>query len=293
MDHVSLRSPDRQTSTQWLDEVSTQRAETPSRVTVSTLRKWKRAGTKFVCLTAYDASFAAAIDRAGVDVILVGDSLGMVVQGHQTTVPVTMDHMVYHAQLVTRGCQRALLMVDMPFMSFATPAQALDNAARLMREGFAHMVKLEGGCEQAETVRQLSSRGIPVCAHIGLQPQSIHKLGGYRVQGREEAQAQTMLEDARTLEAAGAEILLLECVPADLGRTITQQLSIPVIGIGAGPDCDGQILVLHDLIGITPGKRPRFSKDFLLEAGTIQGALEAYAKAVREGTFPAMEHCFE
>nr|MBS0020387.1 3-methyl-2-oxobutanoate hydroxymethyltransferase [Gammaproteobacteria bacterium] len=273
--------------------MSTQTAETPGTVTVSTLRKWKQAGKRFVCLTAYDASFAASIDKAGVDVILVGDSLGMVVQGHQTTVPVTMDHMVYHAQLVARGCRRALLMVDMPFMSFATPSQALDNAARLMREGFAHMVKLEGGCEQAETVRQLSSRGIPVCAHIGLQPQSIHKLGGYRVQGREEAQAQGMLKDARTLEAAGAEILVLECVPAGLARAITQSLSIPVIGIGAGPDCDGQILVLHDLIGITPGKRPRFSKDFLLEAGTIQGALEAYANAVRGGTFPAMEHCFE
>lgn len=273
--------------------MSTPRTETSRTVTLSTLRKWKRAGNKFVCLTAYDASFAAAIDRAGIDVILVGDSLGMVVQGHQTTVPVTMDHMVYHAQLVARGCERALLIVDMPFMSFATPAQALDNAARLMREGFAQVVKLEGGGEQAETVRQLSSRGIPVCAHIGLQPQSIHKLGGYRVQGREESQAQTMLEDARTLEAAGAEILVLECVPMGLGRAITQALSIPVIGIGAGPDCDGQILVLHDLIGVTLGKRPRFSKDFLAEAGTIQGAFEAYAKAVREGNFPAMEHCFE
>lgn len=273
--------------------MSTQRADTPGAVTVSTLRKWKRVGSKFVCLTAYDASFAAAIDRAGVDVILVGDSLGMVVQGHQTTVPVTMDHMVYHAQLVARGCQRALLMVDMPFMSFATPAQALDNGARLMREAFAHMVKLEGGYEQAETVRQLTSRGIPVCAHIGLQPQSIHKLGSYRVQGREAAQAQSLLEDASTLEAAGADIVLLECVPAVLAHAITQQLSIPVIGIGAGPDCDGQILVLHDLIGLTPGKPPRFSKNFLVEAGTIQGAIEAYAKAVREGAFPALEHCFE
>ncbi|MGF1613200.1 MAG: 3-methyl-2-oxobutanoate hydroxymethyltransferase [Gammaproteobacteria bacterium] len=273
--------------------MSTQTSEIPNPVTAARLRKWKQRDQKFACLTAYDASFANAVDRAGVDVILVGDSLGMVIQGHQTTVPVTMDHMVYHCQLVARGCRRALLMVDMPFMSFATPAQALDNAARLMREGLAHMVKLEGGGEQSETVRQLSSRGIPVCAHIGLQPQSIHKLGGYRVQGRQEGQARIMLEDARTLEAAGAEMLVLECVPFGLARTITQALSIPVIGIGAGPHCDGQILVLHDLIGVTPGKRPRFSKDFLLETGTIQGALEAYVDAVREGRFPAMEHCFE
>lgn len=273
--------------------MSAQRPETEGTVTVATLRKWKRAGKRFVCLTAYDASFAAVLDRAEVDVILVGDSLGMVVQGHQTTVPVTMDHMVYHSQLVARGCRRALLMADMPFMSFATPGQALDNAARLMREGFAHVVKLEGGTEQVETVRQLSCRGVPVCAHIGLQPQSIHKLGGYRVQGREQAQAQAMVQDAGALEAAGAELLLLECVPVGLARTISQQLSIPVIGIGAGPHCDGQILVLHDLLGITLGRRPRFAKDFLAEAGTVQGAVETYAQAVRSGLFPAPEHCFE
>lgn len=264
-----------------------------NRVTISTLRQRKRARERFACLTAYDASFANVLDNAGIDVILVGDSLGMVIQGHETTVPVTVDHMIYHAQLVARGCRRPLLMVDMPFMSFSTCPQALENAARLMREGLAQMVKLEGGGEQAEIVRALSSRGIPVCAHIGLQPQSIHKLGGYRVQGRDEAKARAMLEDARALESAGAEVVLVECVPSSLAQAITAEVKVPVIGIGAGPGCDGQILVLQDVLGITPGKRPRFSKDFLAETGTIQGAVEAYARAVCSGHFPGSEHSID
>ena len=253
----------------------------------------KREGEKFACLTAYDASFAAILDEVGVEVILVGDSLGMVIQGRDTTVPVTMDHMVYHTELVARGSRRALLMADMPFMSFATPEQALHNAARLMREGLAHMVKLEGGSGQVETVRQLSVHGIPVCAHLGLRPQSVHKLGGYKVQGRDEAAARLMLDDACNLEAAGAEVLLLECVPVRLAQQITQAVAVPEIGIGAGPDCDGQILVLHDILGITPGKRPRFAKDFLADAGNVTKAVEAYVHAVKEGDFPAAEHGFE
>lgn len=273
--------------------MSVQSHNSANQVTISTLRQRKRAGERFACLTAYDATFATILDHAGIDVILVGDSLGMVVQGHETTVPVTMDHMIYHAQLVARGCRRPLLMVDMPFMSFATCSQAMENAARLMQEGLAQMVKLEGGGEQVEIVRALSSRGIPVCAHIGLQPQSIHKLGSYRVQGRDEAGARAMLEDARALESAGAEVVLVECVPSPLAQAITNDVKVPVIGIGAGPGCDGQILVLQDLLGITPGKRPRFSKNFLSETETIQEAVEAYARAVRGGHFPGPEHSLE
>jgi 3-methyl-2-oxobutanoate hydroxymethyltransferase len=261
-------------------------------VTVSTLRKMKESGERICSLTAYDASFASILEAAGIDVILVGDSLGMVVQGWETTVPVTMDHMVYHSQLVARSCRRSLLMVDLPFMSFSTPTQALTNAARLMREGLAHMVKLEGGGEQVETVRMLAEHGIPVCAHLGLQPQSIHKLGGYRVQGRDNTAARAMVETARALEGAGADIVLLECVPTALAEEITGLLRAPVIGIGAGSGCDGQILVVYDALGITPGRRPRFAKDFLQEAGTIRGAVEAYIHAVREGTFPGPDHCF-
>lgn len=262
------------------------------RVTVSTLRKLHAAGEKFACLTAYDASFASILDAAGVDVILVGDSLGMVVQGRETTVPVSMDDMVYHSRLVARGSRRALLMVDMPFMSFSTLEQAMDNAARLMREGLGQVVKLEGGRRQAEIVRELSVHGVPVCAHIGLQPQSVHQLGGYRVQGRDAHAAQVMRDDARILEDAGAVILLLECVPSALAKEIREAVQIPVIGIGAGPDCDGQILVLYDMLGITPGKRPRFSKDFLVETGEVRRAVEAYVDAVKAGTFPGPEHSF-
>ncbi len=262
------------------------------KVTINTLLAMKRAGEKFVSLTAYDASFARLLDEAGVDVILVGDSLGMVIQGHQTTVPVTMDDMVYHAACVATNTRRALLMVDMPFMSYATVDQALDNAARLMREGGAQMVKLEGGSVQLPVVQALTEHGIPVCAHLGLQPQSVHKLGGYRVQGRDKTSADTMLLDAEKLQQAGADILLLECVPAVLANEITSNVEIPVIGIGAGPDTDAQVLVLQDILGITPGKPPGFSKNFMHGAHSVSEAVEHYVNAVRQGQFPAPEHTF-
>ncbi len=262
-------------------------------VTISTLLRAKQAGEKFACLTAYDASFARILDKANVDVILVGDSLGMVVQGLATTVPVSMDDMVYHSRLVARGSKRALLMADMPFMSFASPAEAATNAARLMQEGGAHMVKLEGGAIQLSTVKYLSERGVPVCAHLGLQPQSIHQLGGYRVQGREDAAARAMVEDAARLEQAGAAALLLECVPSSLAAEISAAATVPVIGIGAGPACDGQILVLYDMLGIAPGKRLRFSHDFLADTGSVSAAVSAYVNAVKDVSFPAPEHGFE
>lgn len=264
-----------------------------SAVTVTRLAKLKQAGEKFACLTAYDASFAAQLEAAGVEVILVGDSLGMVVQGHETTVPVTIEEIIYHTQCVARARQNALLMADMPFMTYATPEQAIHNAARLMREGGAQMVKLEGAAIQVETVRELAARGIPVCAHIGLQPQLIHKLGGYRVQGRETDAARAMVADAIALQNVGADILLLECVPTALAAEITQTLSIPVIGIGAGPETDGQILVLYDMLGITFGRKPSFVKDFMADTGDISAAVRAYVTAVKNGTFPAPEHSFE
>lgn len=263
------------------------------RITLAALRKAKAEGRRFASLTAYDASFAALVDAADVEVILVGDSLGMVVQGHRSTVPVTVDDVVYHTALVTRGAPRALVMADMPFMSFATVDDARRNAARLMQEGGAGMVKLEGTGAQAEIVHALSSQGVPVCAHLGLRPQAVHKLGAYKVQGREPDAAQALLDDAARLIDAGADILLLECVPAALAGQITARSTAPVIGIGAGADCDGQILVLYDMLGITPGRRPSFSKDFLAGAGSIPAALEAYVQAVKSGTFPGPEHSFE
>lgn len=261
-------------------------------VTVGRLQRMKADGQKVVALTAYDYTFAVAEDQAGVDVILVGDSLGMVVQGRDTTVPVTVEHMVYHTRCVADARPAALVMADMPFMSYATIEDGLRNAARLMQEGGAQMIKLEGAGEQAELVTRLARAGIPVCAHLGLQPQLVHKLGGYRVQGRDSAAAEAMLADARALEEAGADLLLLECVPAELGRRISEGLEIPVIGIGAGPDCDGQILVLQDILGVTPGRIPRFSKNFMNGAGSIQSALQAYVQAVRSGAFPDAEHSF-
>lgn len=261
-------------------------------VTVSRLAKMKQAGEKFACLTAYDASFTARLEQAGVEVLLVGDSLGMVVQGHQTTVPVTLEDIIYHTRCVARARTGALLMADMPFMTYATPDQAVSNAARLMREGGAHMVKLEGGGHQVETVRQMAEQGIPVCAHIGLQPQHIHKLGGYRVQGRDQDAAAAMLADAHALQQAGADILLLECVPTALAAEITGALAIPVIGIGAGPQTDGQILVLYDVLGITSGRLPSFVRNFMTGGGDIEAALRAYVAAVKDGSFPAPEHCF-
>ncbi|HBS26827.1 MAG TPA: 3-methyl-2-oxobutanoate hydroxymethyltransferase [Gammaproteobacteria bacterium] len=266
---------------------------TTKQVTVATLRKMKREGEKIACLTAYDASFSAVLDAAGMDVILVGDSLGMVVQGHTTTVPVKVADMIYHSRAVASRCKRALLMVDMPFMSYTSPQQALESAARLMQDGAGHMVKLEGDSRQVETVEKLVEHGVPVCAHIGLQPQLIHKLGGYRVQGRGDDQAKKMIDDALALEQAGADAILLECVVEPLAAELTEKLTIPTIGIGASAKCDGQILVLQDILGITPGRAPKFAHNFLQQSGDIQTAVGAYIQAVKNGEFPENEHIFE
>lgn len=261
-------------------------------VNISTLVKMKADGEKIACITAYDASFATLVDDAGVDLVLVGDSLGMVIQGHDTTVPVTLNDIIYHCRAVAKGLYRPFLMADMPFMTYASREQALENAVRLMQEGGAKMVKLEGGAGQVEIIEFLASHDIAVCAHLGLRPQSVHKVGGFRVQGREEEAAERMLRDAKALEAAGADIVLLECIPASLGTHITQQLHVPVIGIGAGPDTDGQILVLYDVLDITSGRKPRFSKNFLAGRDSAVDAIKAYTQAVKSKEYPAPEHCF-
>ena len=257
-----------------------------SRLNLTSLRKMKDEQNKIAMLTAYDASFAYVLEQAGVDVILVGDSLGMVIQGQESTLPVTVEDMIYHTQNVIRGSEQVFVIADMPFMSYANIDQAISNAARLMAEGGAQMVKLEGGAIIADTVQQLTQRGIPVCAHLGLLPQSVHRLGGYRVQGRDEAGAQQVIDDAQLLEQAGADMLVLECVPADLAERVTAAVDIPVIGIGAGTKCDGQVLVLYDMLGLTPGKRPRFSHDFLAETGAIPAAITKYVQEVKSGQFP-------
>ena len=262
-------------------------------ITVARLKEMKAAGEKIATLTAYDASFAALLEASGIELILVGDSLGMVVQGHGTTVPVDVEDVIYHTRCVANGCHSALLVADMPFMSYATPHQALENAARLMQEGGAQMVKLEGGAVQVETIRYLTERGVPVCAHLGLLPQSVHKLGGYRVQGREEHTARELREDAVAVAEAGADLLVIECVPSRLGEEIAGLIDIPVIGIGAGPDVDGQILVVYDMLGITPGKRPKFSKNFLTGQPDLHAAIDAYVADVKSKRFPAAEHGYE
>ncbi|MEZ5672695.1 MAG: 3-methyl-2-oxobutanoate hydroxymethyltransferase [Thiotrichaceae bacterium] len=254
------------------------------RLTLTQLRKLKQTGEKITCLTAYDASFAYLVEQAGVEIILVGDSLGMVVQGQDSTLPVTVEDIVYHTKLVQRRTQRAFLIADMPFMSYATPQDALQNAARLMREGQAQMVKLEGGHWLIESVQQLVERGIPVCAHLGLTPQSVHQLGGYRVQGRGETEAHRLLQEAHELQQAGASLLVLECVPSDLAAQISKELTIPTIGIGAGVECDGQVLVLYDMLGIHLNKPPSFVKNFLAETDSIPAALAAYVTAGQNGT---------
>jgi 3-methyl-2-oxobutanoate hydroxymethyltransferase len=261
-------------------------------ITINTLQNMKADGEKFTVLAAYDATFAHFISEAEVEVILVGDSLGMVIQGHDTTLPVTVEQIAYHTQAVKRGAKRSLIMADMPFMSYADSQNALKNAATLMQAG-AHMVKLEGGDWLADTVRQLSERGIPACAHLGLTPQSVNKFGGYKVQGRDADHAQTILQDALTLEAAGAALLVLECVPTALAADITRALSIPVIGIGAGPHTDAQVLVLYDMLGLTPSRAPKFTKNFLLEHDDIPSALRAYVLEVKTAVFPAEEHSFK
>jgi 3-methyl-2-oxobutanoate hydroxymethyltransferase len=262
-------------------------AETAGEITVESLGQRKRAGTRLAMVTAYDASIARAADRAGIDVLLVGDSLGMVVQGQATTLPVTIDHIVYHCAAVARGAQRPLLMADMPFASAPDPATAFRNAARLVAEGGADMVKLEGAGHMLEVIRYLVERDIPVCAHLGLTPQSVLRLGGYRVQGREDAAAEKLRADSRAVAEAGASVLVLECVPVALAQGITARLAIPTIGIGAGPHCDGQVLVSTDLLGLGDRRRPRFVRDFLAGRGSIEDALRAYVAAVRDGSFPA------
>jgi len=261
-------------------------------VTLNTLEQMKERGEKIACLTVYDASFAVLLDAAGVDVALVGDSLGMVIQGHDTTVPVTMDHVVYHCAAVSRGLHRPFLIADLPFMSYPSPELALANSVRLMQEGGARMIKLESGKGQTDIVEFLARHDIAVCAHLGLKPQSVHKTGGFRVQGRDSSAAQRMLEDALALEASGADLVLLECIPSDLGRTIAQAIKVPVIGIGAGPHTDGQILVLYDILDITSGRKPRFVRNFMAGAASPQEAVARYVRAVKSGEYPAPEHCF-
>lgn len=261
-------------------------------VDVTHLLQMKTAGEVIACLTAYDHSFACVVDEAGVDVILIGDTLGMVIQGHETTLPVSVDDIIYHTRCVAAARRRALIMADMPFMSYLDEATALRNAGRLMQEGGARMVKLEGTADQISIVAALARAGVPVCAHLGLLPQRIHKLGGYKVQGRDRASAHAMIDDARALEAAGADLLLVECIPAALGEQLAHELRIPVIGIGAGAGCDGQILVLQDLLGITPGRPPRFAKDFMAETGNVQAAVREYVAAVKARRFPGEQHCF-
>lgn len=262
-----------------------------AKTTVTTLKKMKQAGDKITVLTAYDYSFANVIEAQGIDIILVGDSLGMVIQGHDSTIPVTVDDIVYHTKAVARACNNTLLIADLPFMSYTSPAQATNNATRLMQEGGAQMVKLEGGAPQVETVSQLSHHGVPVCAHLGLQPQSVHKIGGYHVQGRAEEHAKIMLDDAIALQNAGADAIVLECIPVALGKKISQALDIPTIGIGAGRDCDGQVLVLQDMLGIS-SYAPKFVQNFLQDGRTIAEAIAAFRDAVKNGHFPTDEQCF-
>jgi len=260
--------------------------------TIAELKKKKAEGEKLTCLTAYDASFAFLLEQAGVEVILVGDSLGMVVQGQSTTLPVTLDEMIYHAAAVKRGALNTFVVVDMPFMSYATTNKAVENAGKIMKQTGANMVKLEGGETMVETIAGISRMGIPVCAHIGLLPQSVHKSSGYRIQGKTPTDAKKLLEDALSLQQAGADLLVMECVPAELAKEISKNLDIPTIGIGAGVDCDGQVLVLYDMLDITKGKRPKFSQNFMLGKSSIEDAVKAYVNAVKEKEFPTVEQSF-
>ncbi|RJG42072.1 3-methyl-2-oxobutanoate hydroxymethyltransferase [Motilimonas pumila] len=262
-----------------------------SKITAASLQKMKQAQQKITCITAYDASFASLFDQAGIQVLLIGDSLGMVLQGHDSTLPVSIDDISYHTRCVKSGAPQALIIADLPFMTYATPADTYHNAATLMRNG-AHMVKLEGGEWLADSIKGLVDRGVPVCGHLGLTPQSVNVFGGYKVQGRQSEQADKLLADAKALEAAGVQLLVLECVPVPLAEAITQALNIPVIGIGAGNVTDGQILVMHDAFGISAGFCPKFSKNFLAETGDIRKAVGLYKSQVESGEFPAKEHSF-
>ncbi len=262
------------------------------RTPLTTLGKMMQDGDKITMLTCYDASFAAVLDAAGVDTLLIGDSLGMVLQGHDSTLPVTLTDVAYHTACVARGAKRALIIADMPFGTFqVSPRHAFENAAQLMAAG-AQMVKIEGGETMAETIAFLTARGVPVCGHLGLTPQSVHTLGGYRIQGKTDTQAQQLIAEAKMLQEAGAGMLVLELIPAALARAVTAALRIPTIGIGAGVDCSGQVLVLHDMLDIYPGKKAKFVKNFLHGAGSVQGAIEAFVREVKAKTFPAAEHSY-
>jgi 3-methyl-2-oxobutanoate hydroxymethyltransferase len=263
------------------------------KVTIHTLRKMKQAGERITMLTAYDATFARLFDRAGIDVLLVGDSLGNVVQGHTTTLPVTMDQMVYHCAAVRRGTEHAHLVGDLPFGSYQASAdEAVKNAMRLCAEGGAESVKLEGGAEYAEIVSRITRAGVPVMGHIGLTPQSVHKLGGYVVQGRTEEKAARLLNDAKALEQAGCYALVLEMMPTDLAAEITKSVSMPVIGIGAGAGCDGQVLVCYDFLGMNPDFTPKFVKKYLDLGKLIADATQSYKDEVKRGVFPGPEQTF-
>ena len=262
------------------------------KITISGLQKKKAAGEKITMLTAYDASFAKMFDEQNVDILLIGDSLGMVLQGEDDTLPVTVDDIAYHTRAVRKGKQRAFVVADMPFMSYPTPVAAYENAAKIMAAG-ASMVKIEGGTWLAETISGLVERSVPVCGHLGLTPQSVHVIGGFKVQGREEDKAAKLLADAKALEAAGAQMLVLECVPTSLAKTVSEALSIPVIGIGAGAQTDGQVLVMHDMFGISANYMPKFSKNFLVETGDMRKAVQKYIEDVQSGAFPGPEHSFE
>ena len=262
-----------------------------SKITTTNLLKMKQEGQRITAITAYDASFAKLFDDEGAHVLLIGDSLGMVLQGGQDTLAVSVDEMVYHTRCVARGASNALIIADMPFMSYATPEQTYQTAARLMAAG-ARMVKMEGGDWLCDSIRHLTRNGVPVCGHLGLTPQSVHVFGGFKVQGRDEYQAQEIYRQALCLQEAGIQLLVLECVPVALAERITKALRIPVIGIGAGPATDGQILVMHDAFGITSGYVPKFTKNFLAETGDMHAAIRLYVQQVSEGTFPGPEHSF-
>ncbi len=264
-----------------------------SRLSIDDIQNMKSQGEKIAVLTAYDASFASLLDENAVDAFIVGDSLGMVIQGHESTLPVTMDEMIYHSANVARGSQRSYIITDLPYQSYTTPQQTLDNARRLIEEGGAQMVKLEGGQQQIDNVSLLVENNIPVCGHLGLEPQSVNELGGYKVQGRDEAAAERIFNDAKALQQAGIQLLVLECIPASLGKLISEHLSIPVIGIGAGVDCDGQVLVTYDMLGISRGHKAKFVKNFLAEQNSIEAAIRAYVDAVKQSQYPADEHSYQ
>jgi 3-methyl-2-oxobutanoate hydroxymethyltransferase len=261
------------------------------KVTVPKLQAMREAGEKIVMLTCYDASFSALLDRSGVDVLLIGDSLGNVLQGHTTTLPVTLDDVAYHTACVARAQPRGLILTDLPFGTYGTPEDAFASAVKVMRAG-AQMVKLEGGEWLADTIRFLVERSVPVCAHVGLTPQSVHAFGGFKVQGRTEAAAAQLMRDSRAVQDAGAQLIVLEAIPSAVAAGVTSELRIPTIGIGAGLDCSGQVLVLHDMLGIFPGKPARFVKNYMNGAPSIQAAVENFVKEVREGSFPRPEHEF-